>query len=391
MSLIDRRLNGSGKSAPNRKKFIDRYKRQIKKSIEKSIGKKNVTDTDNGIDVGISRDSISEPDYQYDPKTGRKTTVNSGNDRFSKGDTAEKPPQGQGSGSQASDSGEGEDEFTFTLTKEEFLDLYFEDMELPNFIKENIKGSDQFKLKRAGYTREGIPTRMNSRKTLETAMARRIAAKAQGKKKPLYLDDSDVRYDNIVKKPFPITQAVMFCVMDVSGSMEERDKMIAKKFFILLYLFLNKCYDKVEVRFIRHTHDAEEVNEEEFFYGRKTGGTVVSNAFHLVNEIIDAEIDLEHTNVYISQASDGDNWSQDSKVLADMLLDTILPKVQYMAYIQTREPHEVGPGAWYPGVIDIYTTYDKIKEENEKLNCQVALEDKDVYPVLRKLFEKATS
>ena len=377
-----------GKSAPNRQKFVKRYKRQIKRSITRTSNGRSIKDADQSIEVDINGDTTKEPDYHYDPQTGRKTHVNSGNDRYSKGDLQQKPQQGGGSGRQGSDDGDGEDDFTFTLTKEEFFDLYFEDMELPSFIKESLAGSNKFKLKKAGYTKDGVPTRLNGKKTMEMAIARRIAAKAQGKKKPVYLDDVDIRYDNIIRKPYPITKAVMFCIMDVSASMEELDKIIAKKFFTLLYLFLTKCYDNVDVRFIRHTQDAQEVDEDTFFYDRHTGGTMVSSAFILMNQIIEDEINLEETNVYVSQASDGDNFAEDDDNLIKVLTDSILPKVQYMAYIQTRDPIGVNT-KWYMGMSDLYTSYQKLQEEHQHFNTKVTITEKDVYPVLRELFERA--
>ena len=384
MSIIDRRQSGGGKSAPNRKKFIDRYKRQIKDSIEKVVSKKSIKDTDQGVDVSIDKNSTEEPQYQYDSSTGKRTYVGSGNDQYSKGDTSQKEQSGEGNGRKAG-KGDGEDDFTFHLTKEEFFDLYFEDMALPDFVKESMVGSNKFELKRAGYTRSGSPSKLNAKKTIELAIARRIAAKAQGKEHPIYIDDSDIRYNNIVKKPYPVTRAVVFLIMDVSGSMEEFDKMIAKKFFVLLYLFLSKSYDNVEVRFIRHTESAQEVDEETFFYDRHSGGTLVSEAFRLMNDIMNEEINLTNTNVYVAQASDGDNDYTDNKDLIELLTDSILPKVQYMAYIQTREP--ASRSGFYAKLSpDVFSTYKKIT--NKKLNSRVVHREEDVYPVLRELFER---
>lgn len=385
MTIIDRRLNGKGKSAPNRQKFLKRYKRQIKESIKGKLNQKSLEDIGKArnVDIDIDGNTTREPDYHYDPKSGRRTIVNSGNDKYSKQDKIRKPWNQQGKGRGAGNEGEGEDDFTFTLTREEFIDLYFEDMELPSFIKESIAASTKFKYKRAGYTRDGIPTRLNAKKTMEMAIARRIAAKAQGKKKPLYLDDVDVRYDNIVKKPYPILKAVMFMVMDVSGSMMEKDKTLSKKFFLLLYLFLTKCYDEVEIRFIRYTHEAEEVDEETFFYHPKNGGTIASTAFNLINNIIEDEIDLSNTNVYLAQASDGDNWPDDNDLAIELLKEKILPKVQYMAYIQTRKIED----SWGHGP-SLYSTYSTLLLDHENFNAKLVQEDKDVYPVLRELFEK---
>lgn len=384
MSIIDRRQSGGGKSAPNRKKFIDRYKRQIKDSIDKVVSKRSIKDSDKGIDVGIDENSTDEPEYSYDPQTGRKTIVNSGNDKYHKGDTPQKPSEGPASGRKAG-TGTGEDEFSFQLSREEFYDLYFEDMALPDFIKESLAGSTKFQLKKAGYTRTGSPSKLNPKKTMELAISRRIASKAQGKEKPAYIDDVDVRYDNLVKKPYPIVKAVMFLIMDVSGSMGEFDKMISKKFFILLYLFLTKCYDHVEVRFIRHTETAQEVDEETFFYDKHNGGTKVSPAFDLMNQIITEEIDLTHTNIYVAQASDGDNEYSDNATLVATLKDIILPKVQYMAYIQTQEPNL--RYSWSGQTPDVYTTYNK-HIKNKKLNSRIVHDEADVYPVLRELFER---
>ena len=383
MSIIDRRANGAGKSAPNRKKFIDRYKKQIKDSVEKAIAGRNMKDAAKDTEVEIDRHSTQEPTYQIDPSTGKKTRVYAGNDRFSKGHREDKPEGGEGQGNQASNSGDGEDAFTFQLTKEEFYDIYFEGMELPNFVKESLVGANKFKLKRSGFTRFGNPSRLNGKKTMEQAIARRIAAKAQGKERPPYLDDVDVRFDNIIQKPYPITKALMFCIMDVSGSMDEPDKTISKKFFMLLYLFLTKCYTEVEVRFIKHTEEAHEVDEQTFFYDRSTGGTIVSTAFTLMKKIMEEEVNLESTNVYVAQASDGDNWPNDNALLVKTLTESILPNVQYMAYIQTRNQQKY---SWSSRIPDLLKTYSTIGDE--KLNCKLVQNEKDVYPVLRELFER---
>ena len=104
----------------------------------------------------------------------------------------------------------------------------------------------------------------------------------------------------------------MFCLMDVSGSMDEERKDIAKRFFILLYLFLTRNYERIEVVFIRHHTIAKEVDEDEFFHSRESGGTVVSSALKLMQEIIRERYPLTEWNIYAAQASDGDNWDDDS-------------------------------------------------------------------------------
>ncbi len=381
MTIIDRRTSGKGKSDPNRKKFIDRYKKQIKQAVNNAINKKGIKDANGSVTVTIDKNTTKEPTFSHDGETGRHTGVNSGNTKHKKGDYLPKPDGQAGGG--AGVSGGGEDNFTFQLTKDEFYDLYFGDMELPDFIKDSLFGSNQFKYKRAGYTRTGSPNKLNVVKTMEQAIGRRLAAKNQGKENPAYLDEIDLRYDHIVKKPYPIKKAIMFLIMDVSGSMGEKDKTIAKKFFILLYLFLTKCYDDVEVRFIRYTHEAQEVDEETFFYDPHSGGTIVSTGFEVIDNIIDTEVNPENTNIYIAQAADGDNVGFDNKKLLGLLNENILPVVQYMAYIQTRPPT---PPSWRTSDPDLFTTYKRI--HNEKLNARIVETEKDVYPVLRELFER---
>ena len=152
-----------------------------------------------------------------------------------------------------------------------------------------------------------------------------------------FIDPFDLRYSNRIKVPKPMTQAVMFCIMDVSGSMDETRKDTAKRFFILLYLFLKRAYDKIEVVFIRHHTAAAEVDEEEFFHSRESGGTVVSSALHLLDKIIDERYGSGDWNSYVAQASDGDNWDNDSVLCKQLLINTIMPTVQYYTYVEITD------------------------------------------------------
>jgi len=178
----------------------------------------------------------------------------------------------------------------------------------------------------------------------------------------------------------------MICLMDVSASMGEKEKMIAKKFFLLLYLFLHKVYTKVEIIFVSHTQEAREVTEHEFFYGTETGGTIVSSGLTLVNNIIDSRIDLGTTNVYISQASDGDNWRSDDE-LSYSLMEELLQKVQYFAYIQTEECGRAEAKKIYE-IEDLIDLYLPLTEQYKNFQIRNVNSEADVYPVLKELFER---
>lgn len=375
MTIIDKRKSGKNKSVENRQRFVKRYKNHIKKSIHEQDG--SVTDGPSNRRVKISKKDLHEPDFNLDPSTGRGQRVLPGNKDFGVGDRIRKPESGQGRGTSGGNGGGGEDDFSFVLTKDEFIDIYFSEMELPNFIKKSLKDNSKTKLVRAGYTKEGIPPRLDILKTVKQSIARRVATGSER-----FLDEIDLRYKLFVQKPFPIKSAHVFFLMDVSGSMGEYEKMLAKKFFMLLHLFLTTQYEKISVTFVRHTESASEVTENEFFYSRESGGTIVSVGLAKVNEIIDTKVNLNETNVYVAQASDGDNWFSDQIQCVDQL-ETLLDKVQYMAYIQTETD---AVSAWRGGEDSLIDTYMRVS--NKKLNCRRVANPQDVYPVLKDLFKK---
>ncbi len=133
----------------------------------------------------------------------------------------------------------------------------------------------------------------------------------------------------------------MFCLMDVSGSMGEREKDLAKRFFILLHLFLERRYKSVDIVFIRHTHDAQEVDEETFFYSRQSGGTIVSTALEKMLEIQRARYATADWNIFAAQASDGYTQSGDARRCVELLDSALMPICQYYAYIEILDEREM--------------------------------------------------
>lgn len=421
--IIDRRLNGKNKSAVNRQRFLRRYRNHIKEAVSDAIKKRSITDIERGEEISIPRKDVAEPSFHHG-RGGKQTRVFPGNKEFISGDRIKRPQGGGGSGGggEASDSGEGEDEFVFELTQEEFLDFVFEDLELPNLVKKQLKDTDSYRLVKGGYTRQGIPARLNVIQSLRGAHARRIALGGATKKQiraleaelaelvekgelaedqeriralkididRLYrrlnqipfLDDFDLKYNNIIEQPTPTTSAVMFCLMDVSGSMTQDIKDMAKRFFILLYLFLKRNYQKIEVVFIRHHTSASEVDEETFFYSRETGGTIVSSALKLMNEIVKDRYPSDDWNIYAAQASDGDNWADDSPLCRDILVNQLLPKVAYYTYVEiTPRDHQA---LWY--------AYEDILEKfPDHFAMQQIVGLDDIYPVFHDLFERKTA
>ncbi|MDO6718477.1 YeaH/YhbH family protein [Psychrosphaera sp. 1_MG-2023] len=418
--FIDRRLNGKNKSAVNRQRFLRRYKSQIKKAVAESISKRSVTDTESSENISIPSRDIKEPIF-HQGKGGNRDRILPGNDQFIPGDKIKRPEGGgQGSGDgDASDSGEGQDEFSFSISMEEYLNLLFDDLELPNLQKTEQKQEVEFETVRSGYKSEGIPSSIDIVRSLRGAQARRIALTASKKKKlkelqkqlaelvlsPTpdprikaqleeqiedlerrikkvpFIDTFDLRYRNFEKRPKPSSKAVMFCLMDVSGSMDQSTKDIAKRFYILLYQFLSRSYKNTEVVFIRHHTQAKEVDEQEFFYSQETGGTIVSSALYLMDEIVQQRYPANQWNIYAAQASDGDNWADDSPKCSKLLNDKILNYSRYFSYIEiTNRSHQT-----------LWQEYQGLTERHDNFAMQNIKQASDIYPIFREFFKKQTS
>jgi uncharacterized sporulation protein YeaH/YhbH (DUF444 family) len=415
-SIIDRRLAGKNKSIGNRERFLRRYKGQIREAVKRAIDARGIRDIERGEDIRIPKKDIHEPVFGHG-QGGVRDIVHPGNQEFVKGDRIDRP-KGGGSGSgkgQASDSGEGDDDFVFALSKEEFMQVFFEDLALPHLIRTQLAETPEWKSHRAGFTADGTPNNLHVVRSMRGAIGRRIAIGAGSRHEVRaledelaelldtpgapaarieelklrisalrerigripYLDPIDLRFRNRVRVPVPTSKAVMFCLMDVSGSMDEARKDLAKRFFILLYLFLTRHYEKIDLVFIRHHTQAAEVDEQNFFHATETGGTVVSSALVLMEEIIRARYPSGEWNIYGAQASDGDNWHHDSGRCRELLNERLLPLTRYFAYVQVAEEEQ-----------NLWEEYTQLLELHRHFAMRKATEASQIYPVFRDLFKK---
>ncbi|MDF3836741.1 YeaH/YhbH family protein [Cupriavidus basilensis] len=415
-TVIDRRENGGNKSAVNQQRFIKRYREQIRQAVAKAVSGRKIMDIEQSGQVSIPVKDISEPAFHHG-QGGRREWIHPGNKKFVRGDSFDRQQQGSGGGgSKASDSGEGEDDFVFTLSREDFLNFFFEDMALPDMAKRHLAKIAEVRKVRAGFSIDGTPSNLSILRTMRSSLGRRIALSSPYQKRLTVLEQEygevleqdgpysaralelmkemrhlrscvervpfieklDLRYNNRVLKKRPQAQAVMFCLMDVSGSMDESRKDLAKRFFMLLYLFLKRNYDRIDVVFIRHHTVAKEVNEEDFFHSRESGGTVVSSALKLMVEVIHDRYPASQWNIYCAQASDGDNWAGDSELCGRLLRESILPLVQYYAYVEvaSEEPQ------------NLWEEYLAVKERHENFAMQRIIGPDEIYPVLHDLFQK---
>lgn len=430
--FIDRRLNPKGKSLSNRQRFLRRARAQIREAVQRSLNESGVADIAKDRKIRITTSGTKEPRFRLDHKAGGEHDfVFPGNKEFMPGDEIKKPStQGGGGAKQAADYGEGDDDFEFTMRQEEILEIFFEDLELPNMVRTTLKETPATVPRRAGITTAGSPTQINLVRTMRNAQGRRLAlhrptlkevealeaelalleeedppsararekiialkekiAKANSKRKWIgFIDPVDVRFNAFSKQPVPTSQAVMFCLMDVSGSMGEREKDLAKRFYMLLHLFLNRRYTRVDIVFIRHTHDAQEVDEQEFFHSRQSGGTIVSTGLDKMLEIQRKRYATNDWNIYGAQASDGYTQNGDAQRCSEILRDAILPLCQYYAYIEILDEREMKAFASEDSGAELWRAYRSVAGRRPNFATKRISKPADIFPVFRELFKKA--
>jgi hypothetical protein len=411
---------------------LRRARAQIREAVQKSLKDAAVADIEKDRKIRISTKGTREPRFRLDPRGGgERDFVLPGNKEFMPGDEIKKPKSGDGgqSGKQASDYAEGEDDFEFTMTQEEILDIFFEDLELPNLVRTTLRETPSRTWKRAGITTAGSPNQINLIRTMRNSFGRRLAlkrprladvealqaeleaaerepeseaqrekigalkealAKTEAKRRWVaFVDPVDVRFNAFAEQPVPTSQAVMFCLMDVSGSMGEREKDLAKRFYMLLHLFLKRRYEKVDIVFIRHTHDAQEVDEQEFFYSRQSGGTIVSTALDKMLEIQKERYATADWNIYAAQASDGYTQSGDARRCVEMLHNDIMPLCQYYAYIEILDEREMEVFASEDSGAELWRAYRTVAEGWPNFATKRISKPADIFPVFRELFRKS--
>jgi hypothetical protein len=414
MHIIDRRLNPGSKSLENRQRFLRRAKALVQGAVKKSSQDRDIKDVLEGGEVSIPLEGMHEPRFRREG--GTRDMVLPGNKKFVEGDML---PRSGESRRKATGAGEGdsEDAFRFVLSRDEFVDLFLDDLELPDLAKRKLADAESEGLRRAGYATSGSPANLSVSRTVRLALARRVALrrprpetiaqleaelancdearraellaeierlKAKIRRIP-FIDPIDIRFRRFETVPKPVAQAVMFCLMDVSGSMSEHMKDLAKRFYMLLYVFLTRRYRHVEIVFIRHTDRAEEVDEDTFFHGPASGGTLVSSALEAMHEIVRSRFRPADWNIYAAQASDGDNSTSDSDAVSRLLTDKILPVCQFFAYLEVAE---AGGSTFEMPDSSLWTLYQRLRSDGAPLSIRKVSERSEIFPVFHDLFQR---
>lgn len=429
-NFIDRRLNPKDRSLGNRQRFLKRVHDELKRSIRDQVKSDRIADVDAAHGVPVPRRGADEPSFRHSADSGERHHVLPGNESFSAGDRIAKPQAGGGEGSgRGPGRGEGDDDFLFVLSRDEVLDLFFEDLELPDMVKLNLKETVSYRSHRVGFTTSGTPSNINVGRTMRNSYGRRIAlgrpseqeylevvgeiatleeetnlsqqqrrrlaelraildGLERRRKRIAYVDPVDVRFNRFERLPMPNASAVMFCLMDVSASMGEREKDLAKRFFVLLHLFLKRRYERIDIVFIRHTDEAREVDEETFFFSKQSGGTIVSTALEEMQRIILDRYPSNIWNIYAAQASDGDNASGDSDLCAALLRDELMKLCQYYAYVEIIDERESEIFGTTDNGTSLWRAYRTVDGAVPNFQMTRIARPADIYPVFRKLFAR---
>lgn len=437
--FVDRRKTGRGKSLNNRQKLLKRIKDSIKNAkpedidaggVQKSGGAQGAGSYTNP--VKIAKHALVEPVFHYDSNSGVREIVLIGNDHWLKGDEFPLQKSG-GSGGGKGNAGpgeEGEDDFIINISRSEFFDVFFEDCELPDLKETHEKDLPEHVMQRAGFQKVGNPGQLSVIRSFKLSKARRLAlthasrdelAELEAEIEWLMADDCeqetdkwfarvqevtlriaelkakinavavfedvDLRYRKTEKIQVKASDAVLGMIMDISGSMDETKKRMARKFFSLQYAFIKRKYPQTDLIFIAHTDEADEMTEEEFFTTRKSGGTIVSPAWALMHKIIRERYDANQTNIYVSYAGDGDNWDDDNTLILDEIEGGgkgLLSKIRHAVYVQVGQSFAAGYGN-APGLWQIMKS---IAASNQKF-AAIKLEDEgQVFDAFKSLYGK---
>jgi uncharacterized protein len=430
MYIIDRTKNSSGKSLPIKQRFYERARRQIQDNINQLIKSENIKDlaTGKGNKIVMRASDLSEPSFHFDNDKSDWTRVFPGNPDtpdqaligFEPGDKLSKP-QGGGSGGTGSGTGSSIDDFIFSLSEEDWTKYLFDQLRLPN--QDETKAVKSLPIwKKRGFTSTGMPANLSLIRTMRNSIGRRIGLgrpkdeiieqlqlaydNATDEDKPTalleleeqqnrrivipWIDPIDVKYYNHVKEMEPKMNAVMFCLMDVSASMSEHMKDLAKRFYVYLYKFLKSKYKgNVDVVFIRHTHVAEEVDEQTFFYDPESGGTIVSTALEKMLEIVKERYPLDQWNIYGAQASDGDKGYGSDEANLGKLITQILDISQFYVYLEINRSKFTYTSVWENEFSDLWKAYDKLRNIYPKKFVMTKINDKkEIWKTMVEIFGK---
>ncbi len=390
--------NGKDRAAEDKRRHKELVEESIKKNIGNIIAEESIIGQSRDKKIKIPIKGIKEYQFVYG---NNGTSAGSGDGSEKRGDRIGEDKAGKsGKGDGQAGNQEGEDIYETEVTIEELINYLFDDLNLPDIDKKKMAEIESIRsLKNLGYQRKGIPPRLAKRRSViekikrkqgymrnheeiddtENPMDDNYTSDTEPQKKRFPFMEDDLRYRRVREDHKKDFNAVVICIMDVSGSMDQTKKYMARSFYFLLYQFIRMKYSNVEVVFVAHTTSAKEVNENEFFHKGESGGTYISSGYEKALEIIEQRYNPVNWNIYAFHCSDGDNWSEDNKKAVE-LARKLCDVCNLFGY------GEIVPG-YYSSASTIKSEYHKnINSKNFSIITMTRKED--ILTGLKKLLDK---
>ncbi len=383
MSVFRTHKTNADRSAPDRARHKKKIEKAIKEGIHDIVAEESIIGQDGKKKIRIPVRGIKQYKFIYGTSKGSKGVGSAQGKDIRKGQVIKKgKKKGRGGKPDKPGNEKGEEFYDVEITLEELAKYLFEDLNLPDLEKKQSDSVFSEKIKRKGYRSKGIRVRLSKKETLKNKIRRQKKSEMNGTFDPegeerFPFHENDLKYKHIEIKKKPITSAVIFFIMDVSGSMDKNKKFLARSFFFLLYQFIRYKYESVDLVFISHTTEGKEVSEDDFFKKSSTGGTYISSGLTKELEIVEKKYPSNSWNIYSFHCSDGENWSEDNPK-AYSAMKKVIDLSQMSAYIQINHSGEVVYGE---EMTEVFTPLECDKFKLIKIS-----EKEDIWPQFKKLF-----
>lgn len=392
MSIFREHKTIADRAASDRSRHRHKIEKAIKESIKDVVAEESIIGQSGKKKIRIPVKGIKEHRFVYGNNEENKRVGSAQGKEVSPGQRIghRRKVKSEGEGDGKAGNKPGEEMYEIEMSLEELAGYLFSDLELPELEKKSFKFTTQEKMKRKGKRPYGIRPRLSKKETIKQKIKRKKAAIKAGSFDPesgerFTFHESDLRYKHIAPVKKENTAAVVFFVMDVSGSMTKSKKFLARSFFFLLYQFLNHKYSSIDVVFISHTADAKEVNEDQFFTQVPNGGTLVSTGLKKVEEIIEKRYHPNNWNIYTFYCGDGDNWSIDNEEAIEAF-KRLKEINQAMCYTEIGTESQYSDLQIFAGKAD-KRLWDLVKlAEGDNFKRIKLAKSKDVWPAFKKLF-----
>ena len=389
MSIFKEHKTIADRSAADRSRHKRKIEKAIREGVTDIIADESIIGQEGKKRIKIPVKGIKEWQFIFGQNESNKQVGSAPGSPIHRGQVVKKGQQQQDQGNNPGND-KGEETYEVEITLEELAEYLFESLKLPDLDKKKFKVTVQEKPKQHGTRPFGIRPRLDKKESAIQRLKRKSAAK---RTEQIELDpetgeevfpfhDNDLRYHFIKDKPKEATNAVIFFMMDVSGSMTTNVKFIARSFYFLLYQFIRHKYEKVEIVFIAHTTEADEVDEERFFKRAAAGGTHISSAPFLALDLINDRYHPNSWNIYAFHCTDGDNWEEDNdKAIAAFIeLRDVCQMLSYNEIVLAAER----PNWDSSENSKLWSRLKSIEGKNMKMN--VLKSKDDIWPAFRHLF-----